>query len=173
MLDDAQSRETYLEAVGAAMFGGRLCPHGGIQLTAAAARAAPPGPKPARPVDLLLDGITIRATDGHAASLPALRDALTLIRAEAKRGDGDVMQWFWQAFPIVQESAAHELWDDEAWHELAAQAVRLARDAGALAVLPLALVYRAGVHVQPASSRRRRRLSRSRMPSPRQSAMHR
>ena len=147
-LDDALSRETYLEAVGAALFGGRLCPRGGITMTATAARAAPPGPQPARPVDLLLDGIAIRATDGHAASLATLREALALIRAEAECADGDIMGWFWRAFPIVQESAAHEVWDDEVWHELATHAVRLARDAGALAVLPLALVYRAGVHVQ-------------------------
>lgn len=147
-LDVAQSRETYLEAVGAALFGGRLCPHGGIRMTAAAARAAPPGPNPARPVDRLLDGIAIRATDGHAASLTTLREALALISSAAERTDGDVMRWFWQAFPIVQESAAHELWDDDAWHRLATRAVRIARDAGALAVLPLALVYRAGVHVQ-------------------------
>ncbi|RUP04426.1 MAG: helix-turn-helix transcriptional regulator [Mycobacterium sp.] len=147
-LDVAQSRETYLEAVGAALFGGRLCPHGGIRMTAAAARAAPPGPEPARAVDLLLDGIAIRATAGHAASLSTLRDALARIRTAAAAGDEGVMGWFWQAFPIVQESAAHELWDDEVWHQLAAHAVRLARDAGALAVLPLALVYRAGVHVQ-------------------------
>lgn len=146
-LDDAHSRETYLEAVGAAMFGGRLCPHGGIQPAAEAARAAPAGPKPARPVDLLLDGIAVRATAGQAPSLPALRDALTRIEAQAERGD-DVLHWFWQAFPVVQESAVHELWDDEAWHRLATHAVRLARDAGALAVLPHALVYRAGVHVQ-------------------------
>ena len=147
-LDDAQSRETYLEAVGAALYGGRLCPHGGIEMTASAARAAPPGPKPARPVDLLLDGIAIRATDGQAASLTSLRDALALISAEAERSDGDIMRWFWQAFPIVQESAAHELWDDDVWHQLATHAVRLARDAGALAVLPPALIYRAGVHLQ-------------------------
>lgn len=147
-LDDAQSRETYLEAVGAALFGGRLCPHGGIAMTAAAARGAPPGPTPGRPVDLLLDGIAIRATNGHAASLPTLREALTRIRAEAERGEETIMGWFWQAFPIVQESATHEVWDDDVWHELATHAVRLARDAGALAVLPLALVYRAGVHVQ-------------------------
>lgn len=147
-LDVAQSRETYLEAVGAALFGGRLCPHGGIRMTAAAARAAPPGPHPLRAVDLLLNGIAIRATDGHAAGLATLRDALALISAEAEGGGADVMRWFWQAFPIVQESAAHELWDDEVWHQLATHAVRLARDAGALAVLPLALVYRAGVHVQ-------------------------
>lgn len=147
-LDIAQSRETYLEAVGAALFGGRLCPHGGIRMTAAAARAAPLGPNPARAVDLLLDGIAIRATDGHAASLATLRDALALIRTEAERGGTEIMRWFWQAFPIVQESAAHELWDDDVWHQLATHAVRLARGAGALAVLPLALVYRAGVHVQ-------------------------
>jgi DNA-binding CsgD family transcriptional regulator len=146
-LDDAQARETYLEAVGAAMFGGRLCPHGGIRMTAAAARAAPPGPQPPRPIDLLLDGIAIRATDGHAASVRPLRDALSLIRVESQRGDG-VMQWFWQAFPIVQESAAHEVWDDDVWHQLSTFAVGLARDAGALAVLPNALVSRAGVHVQ-------------------------
>lgn len=148
VLDVAQSRETYLEAVGAALFGGRLCPYGGIRMTAAAARQAPPGPHPVRAVDLLLDGVAIVATDGHSAGLTTLRAALDLIHAEAKRGDSDVMRWFWQAFPIVQESAAHELWDDEVWHHLATYAVRLARDAGALAVLPLALVYRAGVHIQ-------------------------
>ncbi|CAM2780543.1 LuxR family transcriptional regulator [Mycobacterium intermedium] len=147
-LDIAQSRETYLEAVGAALFGGRLCPYGGIPMTAAAARTAPPAASPVRAVDLLLDGIAIRATDGHAASLSTLRDALALLRTEAERDDADGLRWFWQAFPIVQESAAHELWDDETWHHLATHAVRLARDSGALAVLPMALVYRAGVHVQ-------------------------
>lgn len=146
-LDDAQSRETYLDAVGAAMFGGRLCPHGGIHLAAEAARGAPPGPQPPRPVDLLLDGITQRATAGPAPSLTALRGALALIDAEAEHGE-DVMHWYWRAFPIVQESAAHEVWDDKVWHRLATHAVRLAREAGALAVLPHALVYRAGVHVQ-------------------------
>ena len=48
---------------------------------------------------------------------------------------------------IVQESAASELWDDAIWHQLATDVVRQARDAGALAVLPPALAYRAGVHV--------------------------
>ncbi len=42
---------------------------------------------------------------------------------------------------------APELWDDATWHELTARAVGLARDAGALAVLPFALTYRAAVHV--------------------------
>lgn len=147
-LDIEQSRETYLEALGAALFGGRLCPHGGISMTAAAARTAPPAPSPPRPVDLLFDGVAILAAEGHAASLPTLRNALALVRAAAERDDAATLHWFWQAFPIVQESAAHELWDDDTWHQLATHAVRRARDAGALAVLPLALVYRAGVHIQ-------------------------
>jgi DNA-binding CsgD family transcriptional regulator len=43
--------------------------------------------------------------------------------------------------------AAMELWDYEAWKELATRFVKLTRDAGALAVLPVALVYLSGVHV--------------------------
>jgi tetratricopeptide (TPR) repeat protein len=39
------------------------------------------------------------------------------------------------------------MWDDETWLELATRAVRLARDAGALGILPLGLIYRAALHV--------------------------
>ena len=42
---------------------------------------------------------------------------------------------------------AGELWDDVLRSELATRAVRLARDAGALGHLPIALAYRAGVHI--------------------------
>ena len=52
------------------------------------------------------------------------------------------MRWLWLGWLV-----AGDLWDDEMWHELATQAVRRAREAGALTVLPLALVYRAAVHV--------------------------
>jgi DNA-binding CsgD family transcriptional regulator len=39
------------------------------------------------------------------------------------------------------------LWDDEAWEVLSARFVQLARDAGALSVLPLALTTRMGMHL--------------------------
>ena len=52
------------------------------------------------------------------------------------------MHWLWLACRI-----APDLWDDETWHELATRQLQLARDAGALSVLPLAATYRAGVHV--------------------------
>jgi DNA-binding CsgD family transcriptional regulator/tetratricopeptide (TPR) repeat protein len=51
------------------------------------------------------------------------------------------------ACPIRQESAAHELWDESIVHALSSAAVRYARSTGALAGLPRALVYRAGVHM--------------------------
>jgi DNA-binding CsgD family transcriptional regulator len=146
-LDVGLARETYLQALGAAMYAGRLCPHGGPVVVADPARRAPREPQPPRPNDLLLDGLAVRITQGHAQSLPILRSALTQIVDAAQRGDEDVTRWFWQAFPIAQESATGELWDDDLWHALATTAVRLARDAGALVVLPLALATRAGVYV--------------------------
>jgi DNA-binding CsgD family transcriptional regulator/tetratricopeptide (TPR) repeat protein len=146
-LDDALARETYLDALGAAMYAGRLCPHGGPIVVAEPARHAPPGPQPPRPNDLLLDGLAMRFTDGHTASLPTLRAAMTQVLEAGRHTDGDVMRSFWQGFPIAQECAAGELWDDDLWHEVGATAARLAREAGALAMLPLALATRAGSHV--------------------------
>jgi DNA-binding CsgD family transcriptional regulator len=40
-----------------------------------------------------------------------------------------------------------DLWDDESWFVLSGRQVQLARDAGALTVLPLALNLRAGIHI--------------------------
>ena len=56
------------------------------------------------------------------------------------------MRWLLLS-PIVQSMTVFELWDDDAFHALATRAVQLARDSGALAMLPVALVYRSGVHL--------------------------
>ena len=141
-LDAGLARETYLEALGAAIFAGRLGGRCGVREVAEAARAAPPGPQPRRPIDLLLDGLATRFTEGYAAGVPPLRRALQAFRREALRSEDDILRWLWLAWLL-----AGDLWDDEAWHELATRAVRLAREAGALTVLPIALDYRAGVHV--------------------------
>ena len=140
-LDAGLARETYFEALGAAVFAGRLGGRCGVREVAEAARQAPPGPEPRRPVDLLLDGMATRFTEGYVAGVPALRRALLAFRGEALRED-DVRRWLWLAWLL-----SGDLWDDEAWHELATRAVRLAREAGALTVLPVDLEYRAGVHV--------------------------
>ena len=45
------------------------------------------------------------------------------------------------------EPLALDLWDDQTWHEIATRSVRICREAGALAILPNALTYRACLHV--------------------------
>src|SRR5262249_32252133 len=42
---------------------------------------------------------------------------------------------------------AQEIWDDELWHDLATRGVRIARETGALSLLPNALNYLAAFHV--------------------------
>ena len=147
-LDAAVARDTYLEAAGAAIFAGRLGGSPGLREVAEAARAAPPAPRPPREVDLLLDGVATRFTDGYAAGVDLLRRALRSYRHAPAPGEQDMpWRWLWLECPVTPEPLAPELWDDEAWHDLADRAVGLARDAGALAVLPIALCYRACVHV--------------------------
>lgn len=146
-LDPPAARETYLEAVAAAMYTGRLGDPDDLQTATAAARAAPPGPLPPRPTDLLLTGVATRIAAGHAAGLGPLAQALESFRSEAAAGGESEMSWMWLACPVAPEPIAPDLWDDEAWHLLATRAVQLARTAGALSILPFAMGYQAGVSV--------------------------
>ena len=145
-LDAGLARETYLDALTTAMWAGS--PNGGCGVTAVAeaARQAPPGPQPPRPVDVLLDGLVARFTEPYPAAAPALRQALDAVTGTGGR-PGDSPRWLWFVCPVTPEPLAPELWDDQKWHELATRAVRLARQTGALALLPNALTCRATVHV--------------------------
>ncbi|MFI8182869.1 AAA family ATPase [Actinacidiphila glaucinigra] len=148
-LDRALARDTLLEAVGAAIFAGGLGEGPGLREIAAEARAAPAPPVP-RTLDVLLDSVAALVLDGFAASVDALRDALGHVRQELRSGavhaDGD-RRWLWLACPVTPEPLALELWDDDAWRELASGAVCIARAGGALAVLPMALSFQACFHV--------------------------
>ena len=141
-VDGAQARAAYLDAIGAAVFAGRLAEPGVVRKVADAARRAPPGPQPPRPEDALLDGLATRFTEGYVQAAAPLTRALGAFRRAAERDGDDVMRWLWLTW-----LAAGDLWDDETWHELSTGAVRMARAAGALNFLPLALTYRAAMHV--------------------------
>ena len=144
-LDDDLARETYLEALAAAMYAGRLGEPGLLAKVADAGRSAVNRVSDLhRPIDFLLSGMANRIIDGPGAGSDHLRSALELWNDNAQKGDGRPVVW---PFPIAQESAAHELWDDAVLEQIAADMVRRARDTGALAVIPPALAYRAGVHV--------------------------
>jgi DNA-binding CsgD family transcriptional regulator len=139
VLDAGLARETYLEAFTAALFVGRLSP-AAVGDVARAARMAPAPLVPARAPDLLLDGLALLVTEGYTAGTPALRRALLAVRGQdisAEQG----LSWLWLA-----ERAAMAVWDDETWHILASRHVKLARDAGALSELPLAVRSRILLH---------------------------
>jgi DNA-binding CsgD family transcriptional regulator len=130
-LDATLARQTYLEALMAAQFAGRLAPGATLEV-ADAARAAPPSPSSRAP-DLLLDGMALMITEGHTAAAPLLKRALKAFRTGDIDADGG-FRWLWLA-----QAAAQEVWDYDTWHELAVLGLRLVREAGALTALPLAL----------------------------------
>jgi DNA-binding CsgD family transcriptional regulator len=140
-LDERLARGTYLEALTAVLFPAYLAPGGRVLETARAARAAPASSQPSRGSDLLLDGLALLITDGYAAGSPTLKRAVNAFRGEDASG-GEGRRWLWLASRV-----AAFLWDDEAWDVLSARYVQLARDAGALSALPLALTTRTGMHL--------------------------
>jgi DNA-binding CsgD family transcriptional regulator len=137
-LDVGLARQTYLEAFTAALFVGRLSPAVGD--VARAARMAPVPLAPPRAPDLLLDGLALLVTEGYTAGTPALRRALLAFRSQDISVE-EGLSWLWLA-----ERAAMAVWDDETWHILASRHVKLARDAGALSELPLAVRSRILLH---------------------------
>jgi DNA-binding CsgD family transcriptional regulator len=144
-LDDDLARETYLEALAATMYAGRLGEHDALANAAEAARAAVGRVSELhQPMDLLLSGITKRIAGDVGGGHDVLRSTLELICAQT---NSPVLHWTSLAFPVVQETAAAELWDDAIYRQMATDIVRHARDAGALASIPRALAYRARAHV--------------------------
>ena len=139
-LDPRLARETYLDALAAALFAGRLALGGGMREVAEAARvAAPPGT--ARGPDLLLDGLALLVTEGYPAGAPVLRRAVSAFRStDLSTEEG--LRWLWLA-----SYAAGIVWDYASWDVLSDRQVTLAREVGALITLPIALSTHAGVHL--------------------------
>ncbi|PKW16949.1 helix-turn-helix transcriptional regulator [Saccharopolyspora spinosa] len=140
-LDVALARETYLEALEAAIFTGRIGNGDDALRAAEAARPAPPAPQPPRPIDLMLDGLAVRFTEGFAAGAPQLQRAVQAFRLSDAPSAED-LRWGGLVCRV-----ATDLCDDEAWHELATRGLSRARDTGALTALATALSYCAGAHV--------------------------
>ncbi|HEV8164643.1 MAG TPA: hypothetical protein VGR74_09375, partial [Actinomycetota bacterium] len=125
------ARETYLNAWVAAVFAGHLAGAGDLLKICRAIEALPPPPTAPRPLDLLLDGLALLITDGHAAAAATLQRAakeLTSIPVE------DVLRWGWSA-----TAASDAVWDHEGTRAIAERHGQLVREVGALAQLPLPL----------------------------------
>jgi DNA-binding CsgD family transcriptional regulator len=100
-----------------------------------------PSPSPPRASDLLLDALSLLVSGGPAGGASALREALTVFRSE-QIGTEEGLRWLWLA-----GRAAAYIWDYDSWDALTARQIEIAREAGALTVLPLTLSTRAGVHL--------------------------
>ncbi|NMO55523.1 helix-turn-helix transcriptional regulator [Actinoplanes sp. TBRC 11911] len=132
-LDPALARTTYLEAMRAAWYAADPGNSATLRDVADAVAAAPVPPGPAKPSDLLLDGLAVRYTAGFVAGAPKLQTAVQAFR-ELALAPGEALRWYWFAC-----SAAIDLFDDAGADTLANGYVRLARRTGTVSALPLAL----------------------------------
>ncbi|HEX3978726.1 MAG TPA: AAA family ATPase [Solirubrobacteraceae bacterium] len=139
-LDPKLARETYLEAFAAALSADRLV-HGGDPREVAAAVLAADWEPATRACDLLLDGLALLTSQGYVAAAAPLKAALRAFRDEPL-SEEDELRWLWPAGRVARALA-----DDEAWDELTARNLELARHAGAFSVLPVALTERVVVEL--------------------------
>jgi DNA-binding CsgD family transcriptional regulator len=140
-LDTQLARETHLDALLAIGFSGRRAAGHTLRATAEAANSAPRAKGQSKPSDTLLDGLACAFTQGYCAGAPLLAEAVQGFR-NRDLTPRDELRWL--------GSAAHAalcLWDDESFEELAKVHLRLARETGALSVLPSALTRRIVAHV--------------------------
>ena len=134
-LDATLARATYLEAFAAALSADRLVRDGNPGEIAAAVLSAG-WQHSTRASDLMLDGLARLTLEGYVAGAPALKVALRAFRDEPL-AEEDELRWLWLACRIARALA-----DDQAWDELSARHLELARRAGAFSALPVALTDR-------------------------------
>jgi DNA-binding CsgD family transcriptional regulator len=132
--DPQGARQALLAALEAALYAGWSASRTVLSEIAAAAHALPRAGGPeASASDLLLDGFAARVTAGYRESVPLLRRAIAVL------GTGELSPQQGLRQLVLGCVAAAELFDDQAQHVLAIRLVKLARDYGALTVLPVAL----------------------------------
>ena len=145
-LDAPLARETHLEALLAALWAGDL-DRPGLLAAAEAGRAAPAAPDPPRTRRGRRPPCAIRLTEGYATGAPSLTRALELLLAQDMGAD-EVGRSLWLAASRSTQAIALELWDADAVHTLATHQREVARQAGALVQLRLALNFLGGSLVQ-------------------------
>ena len=139
-LDVRLARDTYLDALSAAMFAGHLASRPSLFEVAQAAREAPRTPRAHRG-DMVLDALAVRLTDGYAAAAGLSTKAVQAFCDDSYPAQ-EGLRWLWLA-----SATAADLWDDKRWDTFSARHVKIAREVGALSELPLALNSRVYVHL--------------------------
>jgi DNA-binding CsgD family transcriptional regulator len=128
-IDGPQAREVLMEAFEAAMWAGALTSGTTLLDVAEAARAIPAPSEDDSTASLMLTGYTERLVNGYPAAVEWWRRAVRAHAHEARSQQWQGMLW----------NATGELLDFESHTTTARQRVRLVREDGALANLPVAL----------------------------------
>ncbi len=139
-LDSDLARETYLEALAAAIWASGPDAPNVLREVAETARSASPPREAERSVDVVLDALATRITDGYEAAVPLLAKALETIRGLDARGL-DVGRMLWFVGNRATGIIATEVWDFDAARLFGEHQVKLARDTGALVQLQFALNF--------------------------------
>jgi DNA-binding CsgD family transcriptional regulator/tetratricopeptide (TPR) repeat protein len=140
-LSPTLANETYLEALSAAMFAGRLAAPGASALDVALVAKGAPAPSVLRGPELLLDGLATLFSESYQAAVPILQRALSTFDVSGLTMS-EQLRWKWLA-----SVACIQVWDDVRWEGISERHVEIAREAGALGELPLALTQRVYVHL--------------------------
>jgi DNA-binding CsgD family transcriptional regulator len=138
--DPGLARETYLDALVAALWAGDPAR---VLAAAGAMSSAPAAPRPEQFADVLLDGLARRVTEGYSSAAAVLGRALAMALDEGVETGAPVQ--FTDIRPVAM--AALELWDADAWFRVVSRRVQAARKAGALVQLRLALNHYAGTRI--------------------------
>jgi len=126
------AREAYRDAFSAVRTAGRLALRGGLLEVAEAVHAAPRALRAPGGCDLL-HGLAVLVAEGYAAGTPILRRALKALCNDDLGDEG--LRWL----PLAC-GMSRDIWDDESWYALSTRLIEHARQDGALAVLPAALL---------------------------------
>jgi len=138
--DVGLARETYLDALKAAMFAGHLPKGPSVLQVAQAAHAAPTVPIE-QAGDMLLNALAVRLMNGDAAAVELSKQAVQACCADDYSvQDGLPLLW-------LTSATSAKLWDDQRWGAFSAHHVKIAREAGALSELTLALTSRVYFHL--------------------------
>jgi DNA-binding CsgD family transcriptional regulator len=137
-LDALLARETYLEALLAALSTGRFGDDPAIAAQAVRAASQPSDPGP---TDLLLDGLAKVFTDGFETGAPVLQRALALYRGRDTLDEAELFG------ARIAARVAGELLDDEAWEILSVRYVESTRERGLFTTLLTSLGYLASLRI--------------------------
>lgn len=139
-LDGDLAREAYFDALSAATLAGHLASGPSVVEVASAVREAPSATRPHKR-DMLFDALAVRMTDGYAAAMPLSTQAVQAFCGD-EYGAQEGLRWL-----SLMSATAADLWDDERLNAISARHADVARAAGALSELPLALNARVYVHL--------------------------